>query len=101
MGEERGGAGEGVAVWIERSGGELTWHCHNLPQLLLQAHDVFAQLNVIHPATTADNTTTEKSSGSSKCRLPACLVSFACLVSAVVMTTDISIFLGARFCFLL
>lgn len=26
-----------------------TWHCHNLTQLLLQGHDVFTQLNIIHP----------------------------------------------------
>lgn len=26
-----------------------TWDRHDLPQLLLQAHDVFAELNVVHP----------------------------------------------------
>lgn len=26
-----------------------TWDCDDLPQLLFQAHDVFAELNVIHP----------------------------------------------------
>lgn len=30
----------------------LTGYCHDLPQLLLQLHDVLAQLNVVHPNST-------------------------------------------------
>lgn len=26
-----------------------TWHGYNFTQLLLQGHDVFAQLNIVHP----------------------------------------------------
>lgn len=40
-----------ASSWQKTEGVRLicTWDCDDLPQLLFQAHDVFAELNVIHP----------------------------------------------------
>lgn len=42
-------AGTQISSWMETA---ITWDCYQTLQLLLKVHNVFAQLDVIHPAET-------------------------------------------------
>lgn len=44
-------------MWMKRA---ITWDCYQALQLLLKVHDVFAQLDVIHPAETEKHGQTGK-----------------------------------------